>query len=173
MWYSWSEARKLGDESHQQEQRKGINQQQGGIPSSTSYHSTLLDLQVTLGSLAMHLQHPSAKDVRMLWDTFLANVHPVVKVFFDWDVEPLMQKATVDPETLSGGQQSLCFAIYFAALMSLSDEECKEMLNCSTRSSLLDNFQSYIENALMASNYASTSDILVLQALLLYVVFIA
>ena len=81
-----------------------------------------------------------------------------------------MDKAAGDPASLSQGQQALCFAIYIIATLSLSDRESKAMLDCLTKFSLLNDFQSSVETALVAANYASTSNVVVLQALILYLV---
>ena len=68
-------------------------------------------------------------------------------------------------------QQAFYFATYFIAALSLSDEECKVKLNCSAKPVLLDDMQSWTETALMAANYASTGDVIVLlQAYILYLV---
>ena len=169
VWYSWSEARKPGNESHEPQQGDSRTQQpRNGFVAG--YHSTLLDLSGTASNVALYRQYPTSKAVCLLWDTFLTNVHPVVKVFFDWDKEPVLQKAASDPASLSQGQQALCFAVYFIAALSLSDEECKAKLDSLSRQALLKDFQSSVETALVAANYASTSDLLVLQAFILYMV---
>lgn len=115
-------------------------------------------------------EHPSSEGIRTLWQVFLANVHPVVKLFFDWDKQPIIQQATVEPAKLSRSQQALCFAIYFVAVLSLSDDECIAKLDGSSRTPLLKDWQSATENALLAADYTSTSDISTLQALVLYMV---
>lgn len=115
-------------------------------------------------------QHPPGQIIRVLWQIFLTNVHPVVKIFFDWDKQNIIHQAASEPANLSGGQQALCFAIYFLAVLSLSEGECAAKLDGSNRTSLLKDWQLATEEALLAANYASTSDISTLQALVLYVV---
>ena len=166
VWYSWSEARKPGNESensHQETSRVQHSPHDGLV----GYHSTILDLSYHATS---YPQHPSAEEVLTLWDAFRVNVHPLVKIFFDWDKEPILHRVVSDPTGLSAGQQALCFAIYFIAAMSLSDEECKAKLKCQTKSLLLDDLQSHTETGLMAAKYASTGEVLVLQAYVLYLV---
>lgn len=82
----------------------------------------------------------------------------------------MMNRAANEPASLSSSQEILVFAIYFIAVLSLSGAECKAMFETSERSLLLDEFQSSVEVALERVGYASVSDLLVLQALYLYVV---
>lgn len=168
VWYAWTEAREPGNQS--QQSRHG----EDTIPSlledaETGYHKTILDQNI-LSNAASHHQHPPSKEIRALWDTFVSNVHPVVKIFFVWDKSSIMDQAAADANNLSPSQRALCFGIYFIAALSLTDEECKAKLSCSSRSSLLNDFQSGAEHALLTANYASTGDLMVLQALLLYMV---
>jgi len=102
----------------------------------------------------------------------------------------MIHEAARDPAGLSHGQQALCFAIYFLATLSLSDREYEAMndrlspkgsqqvQNTPTRtakssnikSSRLDDLQSYVDTSLVAAKYASTNDVVILQALVLYIV---
>ena len=102
----------------------------------------------------------------------------------------MIHEAARDTAGLSHGQQALCFAIYFLATLSLSDREYEAMndrlspkgsqqvQNTPTRtakssnikSSRLDDLQSYVETSMVAAKYASTNDVLILQALVLYIV---
>lgn len=135
----------------------------------SGYHRSLLDLEPHTTD-KMHRQHPPPTKVLMLWEVFLSNVHPLVKIFFDWDIKRHIQHAADDSGTLTKGQHALCWAIYFIAVLSLSDQECTIKLDQTSRTALLRDFQSNVETALQAANYASTSDMLVLQGFTLYIV---
>ena len=85
----------------------------------------------------------------------------------------MMNRAANEPASLSSPQEALVFAIYFITVLSLSDAECKVMFDTSERLLLLDDFQSSVEAVLERVGYASTSDLLVLQALYLYAVSVS
>ncbi|MCJ1382447.1 hypothetical protein MMC17_005560 [Xylographa soralifera] len=168
MWYSWSEARKPDGEAEASRQKRSDSPQRQA-QFSTSYHLALLDPPVAACAIDMLHRHPPPKAASGLWTVYLTNVHPLVKLFFDWDKAPMMNRAANEPASLSPPQEALVFAIYFIAVLSLSDVECKAIFDTSKRSLLLDDFQSSVEAALERVGYASASDLLVLQALYLYV----
>ncbi|MCJ1434793.1 hypothetical protein MMC27_004163 [Xylographa pallens] len=168
MWYSWSEARRPDGEAEVSQQETSDSPQRQA-PFSTSYHPALLDPPVAACAIDMLHRHPPPKVVFELWAAYLTNVHPLVKLFFDWDKAPMMNRAANEPASLSSPQEALVFAIYFIAVLSLSDAECKAMFDASEKSLLLNNFQSSVEAALERVGYASASDLLILQALYLYI----
>ena len=81
-----------------------------------------------------------------------------------------MHKAAEDPESLTLGQKALVFSICFITSLSFSDEECESMFLVAERFSLLDDLQLSVEAALLDADYTITSDLLVLQAFILYLV---
>ncbi|MCJ1309068.1 hypothetical protein MMC25_002723 [Agyrium rufum] len=168
MWYSWSETRKPDGEENVP-QRKEMSSPRRQAQQGTSYHRALLDPPMVASAIDIAHRHPSAKATTELWNVFLTNVHPLTKMFFDWDKAPMMRMAANDPASLSPSQEALVFAIYFMAVISLTEAECKEILDTSEKSSLLDDFQSSAEVALERVGYASATDLLILQALNLYV----
>ncbi|MCJ1285456.1 hypothetical protein MMC26_004796 [Xylographa opegraphella] len=168
MWYSWSEARMPDGETEKSQQKRSDSPQQQA-QFSTNYHAALLDPPISAWAIDMLHRHPSPKTASALWTTYLTNVHPLVKLFFDWDKAPMMERAANEPTSLSLPQEALVFAIYFIAVLSLTDTEFKVLFETSERLLLLDDFQSSVEAALERVGYASTSDLPVLQALYLYV----
>jgi len=130
----------------------------------------LLDSVHTEDETILYTRHPSDQAILKLWDHYLLNVHPMTKLFFDWEKAPILQKAAKDPQTLLKGEQAFSFAIYFITILSLTEKECDKIIGDSKKSQLLDDFQSYIETALVTAGYITTSDLLVLQALLIYLV---
>lgn len=130
----------------------------------------LLDSMNTEDAVTLYTRHPSEQETLKLWDRYLSNVHPMTKLFFDWEKTPLLQKAAKNPQTISKGEQAFSFAIYFITILSLTEIECSEIIGDSRQSQLLDDFQSYVETALITAGFVTTSDLLVLQALLIYLV---
>lgn len=136
---------------------------------SLGFCSTLLD-QLGTENIAATYRYPSAQETTELWNRYLSNVHPLSKLFFDWDKEGLFRKAGDQPQSLSKAEQAFAFAVYFITILSLSDVECKDVMSEPNRLELLDDFQHYVETALLAAGFVATSDLLVLQAFLIYLV---
>lgn len=167
MWYSWSGVKKPEEEP----QGSSAEYTNGAKPKSKTLHCfpALLDPTYTPNGDSLHAVYPSAREMTALWKLYLKNVHPLVMIFFDWEVEVIIHKASQDPTKLTQGEQALVFAVYFIAILSLSEEECIDLLN-DKRSQLLDKFQSAVERSLLIAEFLVTSDRLVLQAFLLYLV---
>src|ERR1700712_4457302 len=96
---------------------------------------------------ALYKRHPSAEQVTQLWKQYLSNVHPMTKLFFDWEKEHVLLKAADNPQALTKAEQAFSFAVYFITILSLSEEEYRHILGNSGRPSLLADFQSCVETA--------------------------
>jgi hypothetical protein len=99
----------------------------------------------------------------------LKNAHPLIKIFFDWEVEPIVQKAKCLGISLPVGEQALVNGISFITILTLSREECGTLL-CEEKSHLQTQYQRRLERSLLLSRYAETTDRHVLQAFILYLV---
>ena len=116
-------------------------------------------------------RHPAARDAEILWETFFQNVHPMLKVFFAWEVHKL-RSASVTPavdKAISYQEHALIFAIYLITAVSLSEDECKSLLG-RAKIELTAEFQWLCDHALAACNFMSASDIVTLQTLTVYLV---
>lgn len=113
---------------------------------------------------------PSSQEKSRLWTHYLSHVHPLTKLFFDWDKEPLLRKAADGQQALSKSEDAFSSAVYFITLVCISNEECETVMDSSSKIQLLDDFQSTVETALIAAGLIATSDLAVLQAFLLYFV---
>lgn len=163
VWYSWSEAKRPANDSPEHLEGRHC----------LGFCTTLLDSMNRDDGDAVHSRHLSAQEISELWRQYLSNVHPLTKLFFDWDKSPLLQKAAENPQALSKAEQAFSFAVYFITVLSLSNTECEDILGDSRRAQLLDDFQSSVETALLAAGFTTTSDLLVLQAFLLYMVMVS
>ncbi|GAB7354459.1 hypothetical protein MBLNU459_g4942t2 [Dothideomycetes sp. NU459] len=165
MWYSWSSAKESEGET------QGSSQEQVNLveQKSKKMHCfpTLLDPIDTLDIDSLRELHPLATDGIVLWKQYLKNVHPLINIFFDWEIELIVQKAFYDPTKLTSGERALVFAIYFIATLSLTEEQCIDLVN-DHKSQLLGKFQNAVEESLLIAEFIVTSDRLVLQSLMLY-----
>jgi hypothetical protein len=161
MWYSWSGIKKPADELQAPSNRMK--------PGSRHAHCfpTLLDPTNISATDALHEIKPSAADMIALWKQYLKNVHPLVMIFFDWEIELIILRASKDLTSLTDGEQALVFAVLLIATISLSDDQCLNLLH-EKRAKTLARFQSAVEGALIVADFTVTSDRFVLQAFMLY-----
>jgi hypothetical protein len=167
MWYSWSGAKK----SEREQQDSPTNPPNLPKPKSkiSHYFFALLDSTDTPDSNYLRALHPLAIDGILLWKQYLNNIHPLIMIFFDWEIEAVIHKATQDPTSLAPGEQALIFAIYFIATLSLTEEQCIHLPH-SNKIQLLETFQKAVEESLVIAEFVVTSDRFVLQAFMLYLV---
>ena len=158
MWYSWR-----GHDDGLSPARHNAQ------PSKPHYQGTILDpvQQTDLNNSFAPLS--PQPHLHILWANFLKNVHPLVKIFFDWEVEPIIQKAQSQGISLPVGEQALVNGISFIAISTLSREECRTLLS-EEKPQLQTQYQRRLERVLLLSRYAETTDRHVLQAFILYLV---
>jgi hypothetical protein len=154
MWHSW---RGHDDELSSERQ------------NSQTYQDTILDpiLQTNLNNSSAPL--PPQSQLHILWPTFLKNAHPLINIFFDWEVEPIIRKLQSQDISLPTGEQALVSEISFIALSTLSREECQTLFS-EEKTQLKIQYQRRLERVLLLSRYAETTSRHVLQALILYLV---
>ncbi|KAF4977232.1 hypothetical protein FZEAL_6215 [Fusarium zealandicum] len=119
MWYSFAGLNSLEDDT------SSAPATRKPLPPSVargSYSPSLLDPGHRHGShhdpVAL-----SMSQVDFLWSTFRERVHPFVKIFFDWEVVPIIRKARDSGSHLGNTEKALFFAIVFMTVTSLSMEE--------------------------------------------------
>ena len=104
-----------------------------------------------------------------MWNIFLQNVHPLIKIFFDWEVEQIIAKAQHVDAELSGPETALVTAISLLATLSICEEDCAALFHWN-KSLLFRHLKHATEIALRRVGYAVTSNKLTLQAFMLYLV---
>jgi hypothetical protein len=165
MWYSWNEAKQMSNEVSERSKES-----RGSPKAILAPYGSLLDPIGSADSANLDQPQPSPTVIFALWGRYLKNVHPLVKIFFDWEKEPLIQKAANAPTTLSHEEAAFTFALYFITILSLSEEDVKLIFSDSSKSQLMNDFQSSTESALLATGFIATSKLIVLQAFMLYLV---
>jgi hypothetical protein len=113
--------------------------------------------------------HPSPVLIFRLWQTFLDNVNPLIKIFHAPSVQQKVLDATANLEEIPKNTEALMFGIYAAATISLNDEDCRKLFN-ESKEAVLTRFQAGAHRALRIAGYLKSSDIVVLQAFALYLV---
>lgn len=103
----------------------------------------------------------------MLWQTFLDNVNPLVKLFHAPSVQQLILEASSSLDSVSSNTEALMFAIYLCAVTSLGDEDCERIMGQS-RSMLIARFSNAAQQAFVNAEILKTSNLIVLQAFTLF-----
>ncbi|KAK8070165.1 fungal-specific transcription factor domain-containing protein [Apiospora phragmitis] len=111
--------------------------------------------------------HPSPGDAQKLWTAHSNNVEPLCKILHIPTTTKMVEKVTQQPATASKEDECLLFAIYHFATLSMSDEECLRDFGQS-RSTLLPRYSFALRQALVNASWLKTTDMTVLQALVLY-----
>lgn len=113
--------------------------------------------------------HPSPVHIFRLWQTFLDNINPLIKIFHAPTVQQKVLDAAADLDNIPKNTEALLFSIYAAAIISLYDSECQKLFG-EDKAVALARFQSGCRQALRNAGYLKSSDIVVLQAFTLYLV---
>lgn len=111
--------------------------------------------------------HPPAVQIFRMWQTFLVNVNPLVKMFHAPTIQQLILDASGNLENIPRHTEALMFAIYFLAVTSLTTEDCQSMFEAS-RNQLLAKYSHGTQQALINARFLKSLNILTLQSLVLY-----
>ncbi|KAI6781968.1 uncharacterized protein J7T54_005179 [Emericellopsis cladophorae] len=165
MWYSWGEAKFL---QHDNPAVSSLRHQLCLSPASgSSYVSTILDPVEAPDTVRPEARRVPRQHLDTLWTVFLQNVHPLVKIFFDWEVEPVIKRAKQEASGLSAPEGALLCAISFLAAVSLPEDDCVRLLH-EEKPLLLAHLHHTTEVSLRLAGYAVTSNKLTVQAFMLY-----
>lgn len=120
----------------------------------------------------MSLQHPEPTHIDRLWQIYLENVNPILRVTHTPTLEIDIHNA-ITVENLVGvapGLEALMFSIYCVAINSLSEAECLHHFNTTHKSRLLADYQSACRRALSRCRVLRSDNRNCLTALFLYLV---
>ena len=114
---------------------------------------------------------PTSHQIYTFCDIYLANVDPIFKILHGPSLRKYLQdNATeLDCSPGRGGLEALRFAIYFAAVTSLDNGECKHRIG-EDRTVLLARYRMGTESALAKADFINTVELSTLQALAIYLV---
>ncbi|KAG0648751.1 Aurofusarin cluster transcription factor aurR2 [Hyphodiscus hymeniophilus] len=111
--------------------------------------------------------HPSPVQIFRLWQTYLVNVNPLVKIFHAPTVQQVILDATGDLSKIPRATESLMFAIYLLSVTSLKSEECETMFG-ETRAALVSKYSQATQQALVNGRFLKSVNLYSLQAFALY-----
>jgi hypothetical protein len=116
--------------------------------------------------------HPSHAHIFKLWQIYLDNVNPLLKVTHI----PTLQAQIIDVvghlSSIEPNLEALMFGVYCIAIMSLDEQECATLLG-STKKELLGIYQNACQQALLKCNFLRSTSRDCLTALFFYIVGLA
>ncbi|KAH7133751.1 fungal-specific transcription factor domain-containing protein [Dactylonectria macrodidyma] len=115
---------------------------------------------------------PEPVHIFRLWQTYIDNVNPLLKVTHTPTLQPKIIQAMGNMSQLGPTLEALLFSIYCMALQTISDDECLSMFDAS-KVDLLVRYQFGAQQALANCGYLRTNDRLCLTALYLYLVSVS
>jgi len=113
--------------------------------------------------------HPPPMHIFRLWQTFIDNVNPLLKIFHAPTVQQQILDASADLGKVSKETEVLIFGIYATAIMSLTDQEVKTMFD-EEKPVLQARYQSGCRQALLRAGFLRSSNMTILQGFLLHLV---
>lgn len=150
------------------------SQLSGQSPAETSIsQSSVLFGSSPLRQRELRLLHPSSAQIIALFHYYQKNVDPMVKILHTPSLRKLVMSASTNKDAIPSGNyvEALLFAMYYAAITSLTQEECLQNFH-DGRNSLLARYRSGTESALSNADLLSTQEIGTLQALVIFLVSI-
>lgn len=147
-----------------------------GAYSPEQGHSSLLENQgdlifgsPTSSTSSLYALHPPASQVLEYWQIFTINIDPVTKILHVPSFGGHIMEAKLNLQNLDIGLEALMFAVYFAAVTSLTPSEC-QMRFGESKETLLARYRVAVEKSLGKSNLLTSQNMMTLQALTLYLV---
>lgn len=113
--------------------------------------------------------HPPGVQIFQLWQVYLDNVNPLLKITHTPTLQGQLIEAAANPSKMPKPLEALLFSIYFMAMVSLTDEEVQETFK-EDRSRLMSKYHRGTQQALINAGFMRSSDLVVLQAFLMYLV---
>lgn len=113
--------------------------------------------------------HPTAIQMFQLWQIYINNVNPLLKVTHTPTLQAQIITASANPAKIPKPLESLIFAIYFAAITSLTEDEVQSTFG-EDKAILLGKYHNATQQALINAGFMRSSELVVLQAFFLYLV---
>lgn len=118
-------------------------------------------------SVAHH--HPTTIQIFQLWQVYITNVNPLLKITHIPTVQACIIEASSNLEDVPKNVEALMFAIYIMAVNTLDDNDCQKLF-AEPKRDLLARFHKAGQQALINAGFMRTTDMMVLQAYILFLV---
>lgn len=113
--------------------------------------------------------HPEPVHIFRLWQIYLDNVNPLLKVTHTPSLQGLIIEAASNVTNIKPALEALMFSIYCIAILSIVEDDCRTIFD-SSQEDLLIRFQFGCRQALLNCSFLRSGDRDCLTALCLYLV---
>ncbi|KAJ5720829.1 uncharacterized protein N7483_008763 [Penicillium malachiteum] len=110
--------------------------------------------------------HPSHTMAMIMWETYAESIEPLCKALHIPSTGEMVKRVSLDPITASRQEECLLFAIYHAAIFSMTEEQCIDKLG-QARPTLMPRYHMATRQALVNASFLKTTEMSVLQAFFL------
>ncbi|KAL8695075.1 MAG: hypothetical protein Q9218_000353 [Villophora microphyllina] len=138
-----------------------------GSSASANHQGFIFSFSSTI--LSLRNFHPPQNQIIQLWEVFKENVEPLVKIFHRPCTEKTVMEAAKDLDHISKPLEVMMFSIYFAAVTSLSDEQCMSMTGMD-KESALKKYRFGFEQAMARAGFLGTTELVILQSFTIFLI---
>ncbi|KAI1324141.1 hypothetical protein F5Y16DRAFT_381676 [Xylariaceae sp. FL0255] len=111
--------------------------------------------------------HPPLQQSVALYQLFIDNISPIVRIFHLPTVNTIYWKAVSSLDSIDKDTETLLFSIYFSAVISLDAAHCDNLLGMP-RTAAIEKYRFATEQSLARANFLNTKSVLLLQGAVLY-----
>ena len=109
------------------------------------------------GKMALTTMHPDQGKIFRLWQIYLDNVNPLLKVTHTPTLQPRIVEAMGDLASIHPSLEALLFGIYCIAVLSISEDQCRALFG-SPKKDVMAGYQFACRQALINCNILRWSD---------------
>lgn len=113
--------------------------------------------------------HPPPVQIFQLWPIFLSSINPLTKIFHAPRIQVQILDAASELGKVDRNLEALMFSVYSIAMYSLGSQECREKFG-QEKYVLLSRYHTGARAAFHRAGLLKSSDLMILQALVLYLV---
>ncbi|SPO02556.1 uncharacterized protein DNG_05229 [Cephalotrichum gorgonifer] len=136
------------------------------VPSDTYSHDAFM-FGHRSASLDLGPFHPPPAHILRLWEIYQDNVEPAIKMIHVPTIDAIFQNLASGTGTLKPQDEALVFTIYYAAIVSLENDETEAEFG-SPKTPLLARYRFALEQGMAKTNMLTDLDFTVLTALVLF-----
>jgi hypothetical protein len=123
----------------------------------------------SVGNVNLSALHPTQVQIFRLWQIYLDNVNPLLRVTHTPTLQTRIIDAASDIANINPTLEALMFSIYCVSISSITEDQCSALFG-SSKKDLLAGYQFACQQALRGCSILRSSDHESLTALYLYLV---
>ncbi|KAI2467063.1 fungal-specific transcription factor domain-containing protein [Annulohypoxylon bovei var. microspora] len=138
-------------------------------PDQVDHHGFVLGYSSS--NVDLRKLHPLPSQIPFIWQVYQENVDPLVKILHVPSMSKIIRELRSNMNDISPGMEALMFAIYYASITSMEEDEVKVNFGAD-KGQLINKYRFATEQALAKANFLVTSELVVVQAFTLFLVLV-